>query len=101
MMVQLRGVQTNCLCPDLAIPIDCFVKENSVMRSHPRWFLLEIASADREYLHALLIRNRYHFECHSAGFLVFTRSVTRLAQYLTTQGIRSRTALMSSEAAVA
>ena len=69
------------------------------MRSYPRWFLLEIPSPDREYLRALLIRNRYHFECHSDGFILFTRNITPLAQHLSKQGIHSRTAAMRVEAA--
>ncbi len=69
------------------------------MRSHPRWFLLALASPHREYVRALLIRNRYRFESHSDGFLVFARSLSRLAQWLTKQGVRTRTVAVPAEVA--
>ncbi len=66
---------------------------------HPRWFLLSVAANNREYVGGLLATNRYRFEAHSDGFLVFTRSVTGLAQWLIKQGIRIRTIPIPVEAA--
>lgn len=66
---------------------------------HPRWFLLSVAASNREYVDGLLASNRYRFEAHADGFLVFARSVTGLAQWLIKQGIRIRTIPVPIEAA--
>ncbi len=66
---------------------------------HPRWFLLAVAPDRREYVSALLITNRYRFEQHDDGFLVFARCVTGLAQWLTKQGIRIRTLVLPDDVA--
>ncbi len=66
---------------------------------HPRWFLLAVAPDRREYVSDLLARNRYRFEQHEDGFLVFARYLTSLAQWLTKQGIRIRTLVLPDDVA--
>ena len=68
---------------------------------HPRWFLLVVAPDRREYVSALLITNRYRFEQHDDGFLVFARCLTSLAQWLTKQGVRIRTVALLGDMAAA
>ena len=69
------------------------------MRNEPRWFLLALPSDDREYVRDRLTVNRYRFEDHQEGFLVFTRSLTTFAQWLGKQGIRIRTVPAAADAA--
>jgi hypothetical protein len=64
---------------------------------HPRWFLLAVAPGNREYVGGLLATNRYRFEAHTDGFLIFARNVTGLAQWLIKQGIRIRTVSLPVE----
>lgn len=61
------------------------------MRTPPRWFLLTFPSDDREYVRDRLAVNRFRFEEHRDGFLVFARTLTGFAQWLGKQGIRIRT----------
>ena len=69
------------------------------MRSGPRWFLITLQSGNREYVRNVLAVKRYRFEDHHDGFLVFSRSVTGFAQWLTKQGVRTRTVAAPAEAA--
>jgi hypothetical protein len=69
------------------------------MRNDPRWFLLALPPDDREYVRDRLAVNRYRFEEHREGFLVFTRTLTTFAQWLSKQGIRIRTVPVPAEAA--
>jgi len=69
------------------------------MRTTPRWFLLALPSDDREYVRDRLAVNRFRFEEHQDGFLVFARTLTGFAQWLGKQGIRIKTAAAPLQAA--
>lgn len=69
------------------------------MRTTPRWFLLALPSDDREYVRDRLAVNRFRFEEHQDGFLVFARTLTGFAQWLGKQGIRIKTATAPLQAA--
>lgn len=69
------------------------------MRTGPRWFLLALAPEDREFVRDRLAVNRFRFDDHQDGFLVFARTVTGFAQWLSKQGIHIRTYVAPGEAA--
>ncbi len=69
------------------------------MRTTPRWFLLALPSDDREYVRDRLAVNRFRFEEHRDAFLVFARTLTGFAQWLSKQGFRIRTSATPAQAA--
>lgn len=69
------------------------------MRSGLCWFLLTLPADDREYVRDRLAVSRYRFEEHEQGFLIFARTVSGFAQWLSKQGIRIRTIAAPVEAA--